>query len=223
MQRTSYAQRLTIGNYHYLRFPKPLSRASLHRSCTESQAHIVGIAPTDDPALHQGRKRTRPYVEGDYDTHIYISRGPSICASEQGADEVVEISKRLSREVRTLEEDVRRRCPDVELHSFLDKGRELHVSLTHPFPLRRHQIALFRSRLTQSLATASGHSRSGVALSLGGKVRVYYNGKRYGGQGHGGRAFLALRVTSGFREVRHFTAMLSSHGHLGLTADLRCC
>jgi len=34
----------------------------------------AGIGPNDNPAQHQGRKRTRPYVDGDYDTHIYLSR-----------------------------------------------------------------------------------------------------------------------------------------------------
>ena len=118
------------------------------------------------------------------------------------ADLSVELPRRLIQEIKALEKDVRDRCPGLELHSFLDRGRELHVSLTHPFPLRRHQIAPFRSRLTQCLATEVSDGRSGMSLSLGGSVKVYYNGKRYGGEGHGGRAFLALQVTSGFREVR---------------------
>ena len=120
----------------------------------------------------------------------------------QCADASVEVPKRLTRAIRALEDDVRRRCPGIELCSFLDNGHELHVSLAHSFPLRRHQIAHFRSRLVQRLVAQSAIERPGLSLSLGGRVKVYYNGKRYGGQGHGGRAFLALRVTSGFREVR---------------------
>ena len=34
----------------------------------------TGINPRDDPAQHQGRKRTRPYVEGDYIAHVSVSR-----------------------------------------------------------------------------------------------------------------------------------------------------
>lgn len=34
---------------------------------------------------------------------------------------------------------------------------------------------------------------------------MYYNGKRFGGEGHGGRAFLALRVGAGVKEASGFS------------------
>jgi len=39
-------------------------------------------------------------------------------------------------------------------------------------------------------------------LSLASELKVYYNGRRYGGDGRGRRAFLALRVGAGSAEVR---------------------
>lgn len=39
---------------------------------------------------------------------------------------------------------------------------------------------------------------------------MYYNGKATGGEGSGGRTFLALRVGAGSSEVRHFCGGLSS-------------
>ena len=38
-------------------------------------------------------------------------------------------------------------------------------------------------------------------MSLAKGVEVYHNGRRYGGEGVGGRAFLAVRVAAGALEV----------------------
>ena len=64
----------------------------------------------------------------------------------------------------------------------------LHVSLTHPLPLRVSQIALFKSALSTCLATTPR-----FRLSLAG-LKPYTNGQ--------GRAFLALRIGAGVKELK---------------------
>ena len=33
---------------------------------------VYAIELYEDPNRHQGRRRTRPFVRGDYDTHVYL-------------------------------------------------------------------------------------------------------------------------------------------------------
>ena len=81
--------------------------------------------------------------------------------------------------------------------------RDLHVSLTHPFPLRRSQIESFAADLTQRLLSSSSRISNGpFQLSFAGGLKMYYNGVKTGGQGTGGRAFLAFQVGAGHPEVR---------------------
>lgn len=98
-------------------------------------------------------------------------------------------------------------CAQHELHSLLDppqpegassKLPTLHISLTHPLPLRRSQINDLQSDLQNKLRDQGLRA---FRLSLAAKIRMYYNGRRYGGEGVGGRAFLALRVGAGSTEV----------------------
>lgn len=37
----------------------------------------IGAGPRDNPALHQGRSRSRPFVVGEYNAHIYVNRESS--------------------------------------------------------------------------------------------------------------------------------------------------
>jgi len=120
----------------------------------------------------------------------------------------VNVPRPLRDVLESLIDRIRVLCPGFEVHSLLDsppqpnetrtKSQALHISLTHPLPLRRSQTKAFQADLTHRLA--EGGSKS-FKLSLAGALRVYYNGRRYGGEGKGGRAFLALRVGAGSDEV----------------------
>ena len=130
------------------------------------------------------------------------------------------ISVQLPEPLRDALESLIRRarglCPGHELYSLLTnpqasdgvqgKSQSLHISLTHPLALRRSQIGTFRDDLSVRLAT-SGIQPFTSSLAPG--VRVYFNGRRYGGQGIGGRAFLALRLGAGSVEV-NFTPRSSN-------------
>lgn len=84
------------------------------------------------------------------------------------------------------------------------KAGELHISITHPLPLRRSQVDPLRIELTTALKSWARTSRlESITCSLSATPTVYYNGKVTGGEGSGGRAFLALRVGAGATEVCH--------------------
>ncbi|ORY27444.1 hypothetical protein BCR39DRAFT_538049 [Naematelia encephala] len=153
--------------------------------------------PNDDPSLHQGRKRTRPFVEGEYSAHIYLKVAPPKALRRTIADLIKHIQALLS--------------PEFKLNSLLSappKGQpataapidhDLHVSLTHPLPLVRTRINELRGEVENRLKATQ--SAKPFRLSFVGDVKCYYNGRRYGGEGEGGRAFMALRVGSGAPEI----------------------
>ncbi|WVO13235.1 hypothetical protein L204_100848 [Cryptococcus depauperatus] len=136
------------------------------------------LALKDDLSLHQGRTRSRPFVEGEYNTHLYLSLTIP--------DALLAVLK-----------DVIASLPPFThpIHPLLPK---LHISLTRPLPLRRHQIQSFRDKLSEKL------SRCGAfRLSLAGRVKAYSNEIHEGVQGLAkGRGFLALRVGAGASELK---------------------
>lgn len=138
--------------------------------------------------------RSRPYVDGEYNTHVYLS-----CAlipilqtslfSYKLTRDAVSISWKLSKILETI---IAQLPPSPNpIHSLLPN---LHISLTRPVPLRRHQIQPFRDELASRLGQICPFK-----LSLVGSVKAYYNEVTGGGSN---RAFLALRVGAGAREVR---------------------
>ena len=120
----------------------------------------------------------------------------------------VKIEKPFRDVLENLIDQARALCPGIELHSFLtpppppdlasSNAQPLHISLTHPLPLRRNQRRPIHNDVVHQL---SKHEVKAFKLSMAGTVRVYFNGRRYGGEGSGGRAFLALRVGAGSSEV----------------------
>jgi len=88
--------------------------------------------PEDNSALHHGRVRSQPYVDGQFAAHVYISIKPN---------------KRLRTALRSIIKFVLEAVP--EMHSLMDDTRkdaaELHVSLSRPVYLRSHQRESFRA------------------------------------------------------------------------------
>lgn len=106
---------------------RPETRTNIHRKLPPLSGAISPPPPIDDPALHQGRTRTTPHVEGQWAAHIYVS-----------------IALRSSSPLFNLVNDVidlsRKRVGTLEEIGAPEAGRrELHVSLSRPVFLRAHQ------------------------------------------------------------------------------------
>ncbi|RXK41326.1 hypothetical protein M231_01476 [Tremella mesenterica] len=120
---------------------------------------------------------------------------------------------------------LKRLLPTKDIYEMHDL-ENLHISLSHPLGLRRSQIATFLSELSKAVKDvkktiqpmtrstsniSSSHETSEMGgdekvklrLSLAGNIKVYYNGKKTGGQGDGGRTFFALRLGAGDPELRN--------------------
>ncbi|WWC68721.1 uncharacterized protein I206_102655 [Kwoniella pini CBS 10737] len=154
------------------------NRSNKKQKTLPSLPETFATGSKDDPSLHQGRKRTRPYVDGEYNAHVYLSL--SIPSS---------LRKVLEEILTSLQDQI----PNHEIYSLVSS---LHISLTNSLPLRRHQIIPFRNELTNRLKSIGKFK-----LSFTSEIKVYYNRLTSGEEYSGGRAFLALRVGAGAFEL----------------------
>ena len=164
------------------------------------------VDPGDDPSQHQGRKRSRAYVPGELNAHIYLSC--RLLTIQDRAEVSVKAPKPLRTALTDLAAQAQGELPRHTIHNLLEtptpsqKAGELHISITHPLPLRRSQVDPLRVELTSGVKSwARTRHLENIKCSLSGTPTVYYNGKATGGEGSGGRAFLALRVGAGAAEV----------------------
>ncbi|KIJ60288.1 hypothetical protein HYDPIDRAFT_117368 [Hydnomerulius pinastri MD-312] len=143
--------------------------------------------PVDNPALHQGRVRAVPHVEGQYATYIYV---PLVLHPKEA--------------LYTLVEDVLGICkgsvPAQALHSI---GRqenqntgsgigacwELHISLSRPLFLRAHQREDFKRAIKKVALSQAPFDASFATFS------ELTNDEKT-------RTFLALEVGAGHQEFR---------------------
>ncbi|KAG2060676.1 hypothetical protein BDR06DRAFT_476605 [Suillus hirtellus] len=162
-----------------------------------ASSFIVPV-PVDNPALHQGRVRATPHVEGQYAAYVYI---PLVVhpgtALYSLVDEVLDVIKGIVPAVHTIGEIVS--CGRNTSGLVVDnsrRARELHLSLTRPIFLRAHQregfkraiklIASYRTPFQASFATFSELT----------------NDERT-------RAFLSLEIGAGHNELRDLLSALS--------------
>ncbi|KAI9811350.1 MAG: poly(U)-specific 3'-to-5' RNA exonuclease [Pycnora praestabilis] len=105
------------------------------------------VSTRDDPALHGGRQRVIPHVEGNWATHIYLEWYPDPIESTH-----------LSSLISTLEEGRSQDEPSTQslLNSDLGTQLPLHISLSRPVTLVTEQRQPFIDLLEEKV------SRSGV-------------------------------------------------------------
>lgn len=106
-------------------------------------APFRGPTRLDDPALHQGRVRTTPHVEGQFVAHIYV---PLAIGQSSRLHDI------LDRAI------LHARASVPPLHTFWDEPshktrRELHLSLSRPIYLRAHQREVLKTAV-KSIATS---------------------------------------------------------------------
>lgn len=129
------------------RAPADDSRAQgLGRKLPSLPDSLRSNLPVDNPALHQGRIRTSPHVEGQYAAYVYV---PLILERDSPLRKLLMkaflFAKAsvpplhpigLPEELNSPESGTHAENPDVALSP---DSVELHVSLTRPVYLRAHQ------------------------------------------------------------------------------------
>lgn len=90
---------------------------------------ILPPTPIDDPALHQGRIRTTPHVEGQFATHVYVS----LPLSHQSS--LYKLVQEIFLDAKAAVPSLHEIWPDRDTC----KHPELHISLSRPIFLRAHQ------------------------------------------------------------------------------------
>ncbi|OIW26099.1 hypothetical protein CONLIGDRAFT_635841 [Coniochaeta ligniaria NRRL 30616] len=129
--------------------PHPQSQAQLSSTSTlpplpptfhDLYASTVRQSTTDDPTLHQGRRRQIPHVPGNWPSHIYLEWRPSSAQHVLLASFLARLQSALG---------------DVELNGFLtsDLGAPLplHVSLSRPFVLSTAEKDEFLDQVTERI------------------------------------------------------------------------
>ncbi|KAG9315533.1 hypothetical protein JVU11DRAFT_3153 [Chiua virens] len=138
-------------------------------------ASLTVPTPVDNPALHQGRVRTAPHVEGQYATHIYVSL---VLNPKDALYTLIEDALALAK------------THVPSLHPIGDQGapRELHVSLSRPLYLRAHQRDEFKGAIKQVASSIAPFDASFTSfLELTNDERT--------------RTFLAMDVGAGRQEL----------------------
>ncbi|KAI0689250.1 hypothetical protein BC835DRAFT_1407881 [Cytidiella melzeri] len=122
----------------------PVAPPPKKRRLPSLASSLVSTARKDNPALHQGRIRTNPHVEGQYAAYVYVpvklvpsgSLHSLLCKVVTRARDIVPILQAIGVSV-----DPQDSPQDA------DAERELHVSLTRPTYLRAHQREGFKAAL----------------------------------------------------------------------------
>jgi len=100
-----------------------------YRKLPPISSSIALPAPIDNPALHQGRIRTTPHVEGQFAAHVYVS----LPLGRQSL--LYKLVQEIYLDAKEAVPALREIWPDSN-----DCQRpELHISLSRPIFLRAHQ------------------------------------------------------------------------------------
>ncbi|PIL27262.1 hypothetical protein GSI_10407 [Ganoderma sinense ZZ0214-1] len=123
--------------------------------------HLQPDAPVDNPALHLGRRRTTPHVEGQFAAYVYV---PLLISKQSQLypllTRIYATAKLLVPSLHPIgfeEEQILNSGSESLSSGSSDASIELHISLTRPTYLRAHQREEFKralKSLVQNLAPA---------------------------------------------------------------------
>lgn len=159
---------------------------------------MIVPVPVDDPALHQGRVRATPHVEGQYAAYVYIPLvvhpGTSLFSL---VDEVLDVTKEMVPTAHAIGAiaSCSRNSGGLVVNSSR-RARELHLSLTRPIFLRAHQREEFKQAIKLIASRQTPFQASFATFS------ELTNDERT-------RAFLSLEVGAGHNELRGLLSALS--------------
>ncbi|OBZ71110.1 U6 snRNA phosphodiesterase [Grifola frondosa] len=144
--------------------------------------------PVDDPALHQGRIRTSPHIEGQFAAYVYV---PLVLDRRSTLYKlllsVLRSAKSLVPIIHNIgipEESQDEAAADSPKDEY-----ELHISLTRPTYLRAHQREDFKRALK---AIAASHSGFRASFATFAELT----------NDEGTRTFLTLEVGAGHEELK---------------------
>ena len=133
-------------------------------------------ASTDNPALHQGRVRSSPHVDGRWACHVYVPV-------------VLEAGEQLEEVLSGAFQAAKAKVPTLHPIGLNDGRWELHISLSRPTFLWTHQREEFKNAVRRVAA-----SREGWTLSLTEFIKLENDDRS--------RVFLAVQVGAGHEQVR---------------------
>ncbi|OCH91131.1 hypothetical protein OBBRIDRAFT_729439 [Obba rivulosa] len=141
--------------------------------------------PVDNPALHQGRVRTTPHVEGQFAAYVYVplrlDRGTPL---SRLLDDVFAFAKDQVPSLHPIG------VQEILASTGVTTGEhELHISLTRPVYLRAHQREGFKNAVR---AVARAHSTFTASFAAFAELT---NDERT-------RTFLAVEIGAGHSELK---------------------
>ncbi|OLN82872.1 U6 snRNA phosphodiesterase [Colletotrichum chlorophyti] len=154
-------------------------------------ASTVRTSTADNPALHQGRKRTIPHIAGNWPSHIYIEWHPT-------ADQHSFLAALLNR----IESLLGSKKLYPLLTSDLNTPLPLHVSLSRPLSLTTAQKDPFLSALKSSVSSATG------------EFSISPRGLGFFKSPDSDRAFLVLRVANALASSQDTTSTTGKNPQL---------
>ncbi|KAF9454836.1 hypothetical protein P691DRAFT_655574 [Macrolepiota fuliginosa MF-IS2] len=159
--------------------PPPKKRQAILVPLPSLSPNLVVPTPVDNPALHQGRIRTTPHVDGNWAAHVYVSI--NLNRSHALYSLLSSVITQASQSVPTLH--------NLVMGQDRDKNyTELHISLTRPIFIRAHQ----KEDLRQAVKKLA--QRSPFTLSFTSFAELHNDENT--------RTFLTMEVGAGHHELK---------------------
>lgn len=153
-------------------------------------------APVDDPSKHQGRKRTIPYVEGQFIAHV--------CVPVKLDGDLLALLREVVRSAQTTS-PAWHSLLEPALGTAAQQGVDQrpsryysHLSLSRPVPMRAHQRDDFRREVRKAAQKCDQFPASFVRLT------TLTNDDK-------SRTFLCVEIGAGHKEFQALSQSLTSH------------